>query len=307
MPALRSHVVALLVADLHLSYKPPVARADERSWFGAMERSLSQLRNLQAKHKDSIVLCAGDIFDRWNSPPELINWALERLPQLHAIPGNHDLPNHRPELAYRSAYGTLTRAGKITELCGWPVLHRGFAIYGRPFGEEIPSIKVPDLKQVLVTHEYLWTSGTGHDGASKESKLSTVAKSFRGFDVVVVVDNHVPFERVLRSGTQVVNCGGFLRRRSNEQDHQPRIGLLHSSGAVTFHPLDCGEDKLSTSVTSADEIQDEAEDAEVASFVEALSILESTTLCYRENLEQAMREGKTRPEVRDARMEAMDS
>ena len=54
-----------------------------------MQRSLEQIRDLQ-KEFDCPVICAGDIFDKWNSPPELINFAYDNLPEIYAIPGQHD-------------------------------------------------------------------------------------------------------------------------------------------------------------------------------------------------------------------------
>lgn len=300
---LTSPVVALLVADIHLSLKPPRAREGETSWFGAMERALKQLRDLQARH-GAIVLCAGDVFDRWGAPPELINWALERLPHLHAVPGNHDLPNHRPELVHRSAYGTLVRAGKITELGGWPVYHRGLALYGRPFGEWVPQVRrSPRALHVLVTHQFLWVPGAGHEGADKRSELSRAGREFRGFDVVVSGDNHIPFEKVVKGGTLVVNCGSLLRRRADEAGHQPKVGLLHASGVVTYHPLDLRGERLSPVVGEDEREVQEVEG--VGSLVEALSTLESSSLDYRDNVVRAMEDRKTGSDVRDILLEAM--
>ena len=115
-------VIALLVGDIHLSAKAPLCRAKEPDWFEAMARPLMELVDLQkqiGKESDGIppILCAGDVFDRWNSPPELINFALEYLPpQMYSIPGQHDLPNHNYNEIDRSAYWTLVAANKITNV-----------------------------------------------------------------------------------------------------------------------------------------------------------------------------------------------
>lgn len=298
---LSSPVVALLCADIHLSYQPPVARSGEESWFAAMERPLKALRDLQEKHSCP-VLCAGDVFDKWNSPPELINWAIERLPHLHAVPGNHDLPNHRPDLSYRSAYGTLVRAGRVTELGGWPLLHKGLAIYGRPWGEIVPEPRCPDLFQVLVTHQFLWVPGAGYEGAPRESRVSRKSEEFRGFDLVVSGDNHQPFEKSIRGGTQLVNMGGLMRRRTSDQHLEPRIGLLRASGAVSFIPLDTSGDRLEVGKKEPPECENSEE---VESFVEALGAAGDSELDFRANVEQAMRERGTGDEVRAAVLEAM--
>ena len=298
-------IVAITCSDIHLSLKPPIARAEEPNWLAAMVRPWLEIGNLIKNH-DAIVLCGGDVFDKWNSPPELINWALEYLPTMYAIPGNHDLPNHRPELAHRSAYGTLVRAGKIKDLGGWPVFHRNLAIYGRPEGEEVPLLHTrrKDVQHVLLTHEYLWTAGAGYHGAPEECKLSKVAKKFYDFDVVVVGDNHIGFERKLKSGTHLINNGTLLRRKANEAFYQPRVGLIHASGKVTTHELDISQDIITREVTEEQERADE-EDKEVSSFVEELTRLETTDLNFREIIVRTMAARKVSRDVQEAVLEAM--
>ena len=108
-------VIAVLCSDIHLSLKCPVARSAEPNWLEATKRSLDELRSVAEEHNAHVVV-AGDIFDRWNSPPEIINFAIENLPNCYAIPGQHDLPNHRYEEIERSAYYTLIKAGIIENL-----------------------------------------------------------------------------------------------------------------------------------------------------------------------------------------------
>ena len=56
-----SDIAAILVADIHLSHSPPVARSAEENWYEAMARPLNQLRNLAEKWR-APVICAGDVF-----------------------------------------------------------------------------------------------------------------------------------------------------------------------------------------------------------------------------------------------------
>ncbi|MFK5283767.1 hypothetical protein ACI3PL_29745, partial [Lacticaseibacillus paracasei] len=57
--------------------------------------------------------------DRWNAPPELINFDLEHLPTgMICVPGQHDLPNHNLDDMRRSGYGVLKRTQKIFDLSG---------------------------------------------------------------------------------------------------------------------------------------------------------------------------------------------
>jgi len=129
-----SNVIAILCSDIHLCHTPPVARSAEPDWYVAMERQLDELRAVAEQHGAPIV-CAGDIFDRWNSPPELINFAIQSSPKMHSIPGQHDLPHHRYEDMQRSAYWTLVAAGVLTDLGTVPkVVSNWLAVHPFPWG-----------------------------------------------------------------------------------------------------------------------------------------------------------------------------
>lgn len=298
----QSPVLAILLSDVHLSLKPPLARSDEPNWFDAMGRVLQEVKNLAGRHK-AIVLCAGDIFDKWSSPPELINWALEHFPECYAIPGNHDLPSHRPDLAHRSAYGTLVRAGLVKELGPEPTITSELTLYGSPFGGPVPHApKEASLSlRVLLTHQYLWVPGRTYYGAPKEARLGRVAREFRGFDVVVVGDNHLGFTRVLKSGTRVINCGTLFRRKTSEIRYRPSVGLLHRNGEVSVHYLDTSQDRITKGITEEQERGDEG----VAEFVDELGKVEVSSLSFADNMRKAMDRAKVSDETRRTIMEAM--
>src|SRR5688500_1062308 len=97
---MKAEPIAILCADLHLTMKQPACRDDD-DWMKTQAGYLSQLKMLQKSETMGPVLpilCAGDIFDKWNAPPELIHFALEHLPDgMICVPGQHDLPNHRME------------------------------------------------------------------------------------------------------------------------------------------------------------------------------------------------------------------
>lgn len=275
-----------------------------------MSRTIRQLRQLQRKHKRSVILCAGDLFDRWNAPPEVINWALENLPRMYAIPGNHDLPEHREDLEHRSAYGTLARSnGLITDLstAKTPMaLANGLVLYAAPFDGEIPerehypSDGLGITLHVLLIHRYLWVPGRGYHQAPKEARLGKVAKTLSEFDVVVVGDNHVAFDRTLKSGTRVINCGTLMRRRSDEASYEPRVGLIHESGNTTTHQLSIKNEILTA-------LEDVPEDEGFTGFVDKLAELEASGLSFREALVIALKDKKVSKLVREIGQEVLDS
>lgn len=299
-------VIALTCSDIHLQLRTPPCRADEKSWTDCMKKSLWEISELAEKHRAAI-LCAGDIFDRWNSSAELINFAMQNLPPMYAIPGNHDLPMHQPELVHRSAYWTLYEAGKITDISGkvmrfnWHGM--GVVLYGFPFDKTLQRKPGKGL-HIALTHEYLWVPGCEYNGATQDTRLGARAKKLSEFDVVVVGDNHVAFDRKLKSGTRVINCGTVFRRKSNEASYTPRVGLIHASGSVSEHRLDCAQDKILKTIPPEAE---QADDEEIADFIEELSGLHSSGMNFKDAMHQAMAMRKSPKLVKQMILEAMEN
>jgi DNA repair exonuclease SbcCD nuclease subunit len=269
-----------------------------------MERSLWEISDLAESHKAD-VLYAGDIFDKWNPPVELVNWALKNLPPGYAIPGNHDLPLHQVDLVHRSAYWTLVEAGKLTHLLPGQTYERGHRkggktvfLYAFPFGEgETPKpckVREPAI-HIALTHEYLWVPGAGFHGAPEESRLGRRARAFAPFDVVVVGDNHIGFSRKLKSGTTVFNCGTVFRRKSNEARYRPQVGLVRASGEVEPHYLDVSQDKITELVPD----EEQGAEGDMEDFVTELLKTGDDSLDFEDAVKQALDRVKAGPLVRE--------
>lgn len=238
-------VIAILCSDIHLSSRAPIARSAEKCWFAAMERQLKQLRNLKDKYECPVV-CAGDIFDRWNSTPELINFALDKLPEMYAVPGQHDLPEHSMDEVHRSAYWTLVQSGLIQHLDNGRRELGDLALYGYGWGQKIEPVlkRDRDDKQIklAVVHRYCWyKKGTCYPGAPEEGKAVNLKKELKGYDAAVFGDNHITW---FWEDEAFLNPGSFFRRRIDEVRHQPVVGLLYKGGYIVPCELDCSEDKF---------------------------------------------------------------
>jgi len=241
-----NRVLAILCSDIHLSSRPPIARSTEPDWFQAMERQLSQLRHLSEQHRAPVV-CAGDIFDKWNSSPELINFALQHLPEdMYAVPGQHDLPNHNMEEIHRSAYWTLVQAGRVQHIDGKYGLD-DLILYGFGWEQELTRVDKVDQKdtrhKLAVVHRYCWHhKDSCYEGAPQQNHSTPTLKVLRDYNAVVFGDNHKSWywnDQFFG----VMNCGSFFRRRIDEMSHRPVVGLLHRNG-ITPHYLKCHEDKF---------------------------------------------------------------
>jgi DNA repair exonuclease SbcCD nuclease subunit len=286
--------------------KPPIARAKDRDWLKAQSRPLWQLHELSREY-DAPILCAGDVFDKWNSVPELINWALLHLPPVYAIPGQHDLPNHSYELIHKSAYKTLAMTPDDRGIYDLPPneshLFRGVHIEAFPWGHPLtpPRYKGKDRLKVALIHRYVWTMGKAYPGAPKEDNVLSQTKSYKGWDVVVYGDNHKGF--LSKKGkTTIFNCGALQRRKSDEIGYRPQVGILFRDGTVKPHRLDISEDVIEETAR----VREAEEDMELTEFLVELNKLQDTELDFEEAMKRVLQEKKPGGLVREMILEAME-
>ncbi len=302
MSTMSKKVVAIVCSDLHLSLRPPIARAGEPDWFVAMKRPLDEIKKLSTEY-DCPVLCAGDIFDHWRSPPELINFAIKELPHMYAIPGQHDLPMHSISEAHKSAFWTLVEADKIT----WvpPVGNfeiPGMDLYGFAWGQTVgkpPPIGKRDTLKVALVHRYTWMPECGYKDAL-QADLITIPlqrQEYKGYNVAIIGDNHIPWDYRLEN-TNIFNCGSLYNRKSDET-HRPSVGLLKSDGSIERYHLDNSWIKF-----NASSIQDHTS-TNLDGLLAELQGLQSAALDYNAALKRVLDRGVA-PEIQWIILEALE-
>jgi len=244
---MKEEPIAVLCSDIHLCHTPPTARSAEPDWYAAMGRGLGQLQEL-ADGKP--VICGGDVFDRWNPPPRLINFALLHLPRpFYTVYGQHDLPYHNTSLSDFTGLYTLVEAGKVSHL--YPgsqeyvhTINGGIDIRGFDWGEELegPEHPTPDGGfPMLVAHRYVWKPGCSYPGAPDTGKVSGLKESLAGYELALFGDNHIPFT-AMSGNCQVVNPGCLIPRKQDEREHGGNVVLLYSDGSVELVRLDDKKD-----------------------------------------------------------------
>lgn len=306
----KTDVVALALADLHFTHTPPLARSYEKDWYGVMDGYIGQLNALQAKHNYPPVLCAGDVFDKPTAPPQLVNFLLHRLPQMYAVPGQHDLPFHVYKDLDKSSFQTLVHADRIKLLePGKPWEVGGMRLHGFPFGFEVTPLKKPHslCLEIAVVHSYIWTAGSSYPGAPKSARLGAWRKKLKGYDVAVFGDNHKGF---LTPGDHpgdlsILNCGSFMRRKADEVGYKPAVGLIHADGSVTPHYLDTKQDVIKQVEEDSIEGWDGTERA--LAFVQEVQEIhkEARTRSFPDLVKQCLRQVQPGPEVERLVLEAI--
>jgi hypothetical protein len=255
-----------------------------------MERQLTWLKRLQAAHSNPPIIAAGDIFHRWNSSPELINFAIQHLPVMYSVPGQHDLPYHAISEIQKSAYWTLVEAKKLINLPqnepytiergGWTLELHGF-----PFGTLIQP--APEKRkhhiQTAVIHDYCWKTGSSYPGAPAEKQAETHVQSGAGYDVLHFGDNHKGFLKMFQN-QWVFNGGTFYRRTLDDVEYQPMVGIITVDDTIKVKTINIStiDDVLTLKV------QDTAKEnnTEISDFVNYLADISIHALDIEEVIKQ---------------------
>lgn len=188
-------------------------------------------------------MCAGDVFDTYNQPAELVNFAADTLPDMYAVPGQHDLPYHRYQDIEKSSFWTLVLLNKIKLLTRIPTQHGFLRMFGFGWGKHIHPVPRSDSLSIdlCVAHQYVWWKQHKYPDAPGEANLSRLSETLKGYDAAVFGDNHKGF--LSRVGDcSVLNSGGFLIMKSDEIDYQPCVGILYSDGRIEREKLDTSKD-----------------------------------------------------------------
>ncbi len=302
-------VIAVLCSDIHLSHTPPVSRAAEPDWYEAMLRPIKQI-NYLSNTNNCPVVCAGDVFDRWNSPPELVNFAIKNLPRMYAIPGQHDLPYHDFNEIKKSAFWTLVEC-EVVELL-YPnscmMASQDLCLWGFPWGSPVQPLEedaknnhtaINGTVHLAVVHEYVWRQGSTYPGAPEENNVSNLRRRLTGYDACVVGDNHKGFlSKGAGDGIHILNNGSLMRRKSDEIPYRPQVGLLHADASITTHELTYEDDKFihEAYVTNVEEKANE----HLEEFLQGLKKLGAEGLSFTDALVRYMEDNKLGPPVCEA-------
>lgn len=298
-------VIAACISDLHLWQKAPVARSVEEDWIKTQARYLAEV-NAIISQKGIPLIVGGDIFDRYNPSPECINLALTHLPNCYAVPGQHDLKCHVLEDIACSAFWTLVQAGKVTYLepnrpVEIPSAHP-MRLWGFPWGCDLHPLKKPSdlLLEVAVIHKYIYGKNSGYPGAPKDKSLGSYKEVLTGYDIALFGDNHKRVTYNLKKdkdGPSIFNPGSFIRRKMDELNHAPCMGMIYSDGSIEPHYLNTNEDKFLDVEVLVKQMEERGNDSE--EFIEELLKLSDAAISFRDAVKQVMfREGASPEMVR---------
>ena len=272
---------AILTADWHLREDQPVCRTDD---FGkAQWNKVDEVKDMQAV-LDCPVIHTGDLFNHWKPSPHLLSETIKHLPdQFYTIYGNHDLPQHNLDLAYKSGVYTLVEAGKVILLEG---THWGQI----PLQE--PQFLWDALRSTLVWHVMNYQGKRPWPGCTDPSSASLIRK-YPNYDLIVTGHNHKTFVEEL-DGRYLVNPGSLTRQDADQVDHEPCVFLWYASNnTIKKVPL-----QYQSNVITRSHIEHAAErDARIDAFITKLDNDWQAGMSFEENLEQFRKTNNIRESV----------
>lgn len=266
---------AIFTADWHLREDTPVCRSDD--FITAQWNKVRQVRRLQEKY-GCPVLHAGDLFHHWKPSPALLTKCIQELPQeFYSVYGNHDLPQHNMELAYKSGMTTLRESGKLHVLDDghWNIAPtEGFKLrYWDEDGEW-------HFREIAVWHKFVYTGKAPFPGAEKEPEGHSLLNKYPDFDIILTGDNHQQF--VCKEGSRLlVNPGNLTRQTADQLHFEPAVWLYDArSNTVQAHNLSINKEAVSRIHIE----KKEERDGRIQAFVERLETEWEASLNFEDNL-----------------------
>jgi DNA repair exonuclease SbcCD nuclease subunit len=215
----------ILVSDVHLLSKNPVARIDN-----LVEAQVAKLECVLrlAEQEQMVILQAGDLFDKPRSWTTL-EIATRLLRRYNAIMmnvyGQHDTYMYSDETRGRTSLGVLANAGLIHLLCDTPWNpEAGVSVYGANYGHYLPAPERSTFNVGVIhagiSDAPLWP---GHEYTHADKYLA----ANYGYDLILCGDIHRKFE-VWDGGRLLVNTGPMLRKEASEYNmgHMPQVAIF---------------------------------------------------------------------------------
>lgn len=280
-------------SDLHIGERKPEFRTE--SFFDDMFKKIEFLKMYQQKTKDSVIICGGDIFDKWKVSTEFLYKLIDIFPsEFYAIYGQHDLPYHNEELLHKSAFGFLQKLGYIKnvkeaeEKTGYSILDYG---YGKELPKPKRDVREPS-KQIVVVHSLVWDNKEPFPDAVGNNAMQMFHRFARA-ELLITGDNHQQFIRNYKGHT-IINSGGMMRTSRDKIDFEPAFFVYDTETKKTekvFFPLNKNAFR-----EEAIEFAESKEET-ISALVESLDTDVDLDLSFDKNLEIYINKNKTKKDV----------
>ncbi len=292
---------AILCADFHLREDQPTCRTDD--FIAAQWRKVDFISDLQKKY-DCMVLNAGDVYEYWKPSPNLLSETIKHLPdKFCTIFGNHDLPQHNLELAYKSGVYTLATGGhlKILSGCHWgqePLIDE--AVEFPDWSTEERIIK-RSVRKILLWHTMTYQGKKPWPGCV-DPMAAKLLRKYPQYDLLLTGHNHKSFTE-MHEGRLLVNPGSLTRHKADQIDHKPCVYLWYAD-TNTVKPVYL---PVEGDVISREHIEHQQErNKRINAFISKLDTDFEAEVSFEENLLRYQAKNKTKQSVVDIIYKAIE-
>jgi len=287
---LSKKVHGIFTGDWHGREDQPICRTDD--FQKAQWAKISFINDLQRKY-NCPVLHSGDLFNHWKPSPYLLSKIIELIPDKFITNfGNHDLPQHALELAYKCGVNTLLQAEKIILFTG---THWGQEPRGRSYFDSVYN------RSILVWHVMTWTGSLPWPGCI-DIPAEEILEKYQEYDLILTGHNHKSFV-VEQDGRLLVNPGSLTRQKADQEEHEPCVYLWHAEdNTVTKVILPFEKDVISRE--HIEKIQ--KRDDRIMAFIEKLCDDWETGISFEDNMERFLATNTVRKSVIQIIQEALD-
>lgn len=278
---------AILCGDFHLRESVPICRTDD--FWKAQWNKVMEIYSLQQRYLCPVIH-SGDLFDHWKPSPYLLSMAISCLPKdFWTIYGNHDLPQHNLDLAFKCGINVLANAGNLI-------------VHGNHWGQElaINSYFVPE-RMIGIWHVMTYQGKAPWPGCT-DLTARQILEKYPQYNLIVTGHNHKSFVEEL-DGRLLVNPGSLTRQSADQEDHEPKVYLYYAD-TNTVTPYILTHEK---GVISREHIEKiEQRDERLEAFVSMLSEEWETGISFEENLRRFEQANNIRQSVMNIVWKATD-
>jgi len=285
----------IITSDLHLRDDQPICRTD--NFWETQLQKIIWLNQLQNNYDSIPIVCAGDIFHKAKPSPKLLALAIEYLPHMYVIPGNHDLPNHTMNSFHECGLNVLITAGKSTIVNSTnqnsiilQSLRPTISLDGLPYGIENDSLKPKktngNTTSILLLHVYNYLEKP--KWIDKGTSYNSILKKYPNFGIVITGDNHDSFYKKMGE-RWIINPGCFTRQRLDEKEYEPSVYLYYTHNN-TVERVKISTEKDTFTDIHVSEYKDKNERIDL--FVESLKQTKDISLSFEDNLKRFIAKNK---------------
>ena len=217
----------LVMNDTHIRGTNPDKRIDD--FRETLEKKLKEIGEIITAEEIDYVIHGGDIFDRPDTAPAVVNQFIEIFldyqAPIYTIVGNHDLYGHNPATLPRTMAGVLISAGIMNLIPedGLVLNKEGLKLQlsGKSFDYEVEKREEVDYA-IHVVHGMLLDKPAFPDQYTLIEEVDTEA------DVTISGHYHLGYGLAKYEGQYFLNPGSLVRlgARIEELNRMPKVAII---------------------------------------------------------------------------------